>query len=289
MSQIVTLHQQHVMEIKRFLLKDELWNMIALDALQTYGINHPFHEWYAELDQGRIRGVIFRNQAMVQFAYPKVPPRTSALYEWFNGSMPTSFITHGKNEVVGQILKRFNGTIKRVERARLFRQSAESVKAIKAVSKHVERKLDRVKHELSVSKATYAEVRALVELLQRSEVNHLTDPKWIEELVRFHRVYVARLPQASVQWPTSQVIGTIMELKKSPSYVMLGGLYVHPTYRSQGIAKWLCYQALMDIIKRKKRACFYYSNQTLTHFYAQARFVSVGEWGSYIFTSNETI
>lgn len=265
-SYVIPLYPQHYRQVYQFLMQDEPWQLIPLDALIRYRLTHPRQRWFAEIRAGIFRGVIFQDKELVHFAYQEAPEPHSPLYAFLKKYIP-SFTTHGKKEVLAPLMERLLSREVFPCKESLFVTQSPSTGQL------INRPL-HVPEQLVVRLAIPQEIQRIWQLYQGSAVEREVDHELIEPLIWQHRVLVAEY--------RGKVVGTIMRLKESRSYSLLGALYVAPAFRRQGIARLLGQTMLRQVIKEKKKACFYYErNKELDRFYRQGQFMPLGTWVTY--------
>ncbi|EGL81678.1 GCN5-related N-acetyltransferase [Caldalkalibacillus thermarum TA2.A1] len=270
-SAVVTLKASHYPEVYSFLSQQEPWSIIAFDALLTHGLSRPGHHWFAEVEHGEIKGVIYHHDQLVQICYASFSQHT--VLGTFLSKYLSYFITHGEKKQLSWLKKQLT----RYE-SKCLEQSLFVVQS-KRTPHLINQPLMGLKN-IRFRPAVPADYARLAALYAGSEVEQQVDGQLVWEAVRRGRVIVAE---------QKQLAGTVMCLKESPRYVLLGGLYVAPWARSQGIASLLGQKMVQHVLKRGKKVCFYYRDSSLTPFYQRADFQPIGYWNSYSFTSKQTM
>lgn len=270
---IIPLTAQYTPYVYRFLLDQEPWNMIPLDALIKYGLEHPLHHWSAEYKSGVLVGVLYQNHELLHFAYNKAPETTSPLYSFLHQTAPY-FITHGKKELVEAIMGRLLGYNKIVlEECDFVLQSEETAKLVNQTLP--------IPTDLRIRQASYTDLQELLAIFKKSSIEDQIDKSLISDLIQHGRVLLAQ--------KQGQIIGSIMKLKETPRYALLGGLFIKPEERSHGIASLLGQKMVLSCTRQGKRICFYYSDKELQRFYKKAAFTKIGQWVTYSATSKAMI
>lgn len=247
--------------------------MIPLDALLKFGLEHPLHRWSAEYKAGELVGVLYQNQKLLHLAYKKAPQITLPLYSYLQRAVP-HFITHGKKEVVEAIMDRLSGyNILKLEESDFVQQSEETAKLVSQTLP--------IPSELRIRQANYTDLKEMLIIYKNSSIEDQVDKALIFDLIEQGRVLLAL--------KKNKIIGSIMTLKKTPHYAMLGGLFIKNEERSHGIASLLGQKMVQTCIRQGKKVCFYYSDQELQRFYRKAAFTSIGQWVSYSATSKAII
>lgn len=258
--------------VYRFLLVQEPWNMIPLDALLMYGLEHPSHHWSAEFKEGELVGVLYQNHELLHLSYNK-SPENSPLYSYLHGVAP-HFITHGNKELVETVMGRLSGYNKlKIEECDFVQQSDATAELVNETI--------YIPEVLRIRQARYADIQELLTIFRNSSIESQVDKALIFDLVQHGRVLLAQ--------KKGEIIGSIMKLKETPNYVLLGGLFIKPEERSHGVASLLGQKMVQACIRQEKKVCFYYSDQELKRFYNKAAFISIGQWVSYSATSKAMI
>jgi N-acetylglutamate synthase-like GNAT family acetyltransferase len=255
-------------EICRYLLKDEPWHLIALDALFTYGINqHPEHRWYGEWLEGRLIGLVYQHNNILQICYEQMPVAISPVFQLL--SRHKSSIIYGKKDNISRVIdKHPELRLTLHEEAEFLLQSEETIKKIMAYSGTT---------QWQIRYANSYDQQQLHHLLGQDDVQALIDNKLVEKLLHTKRLLIALEDR--------RVVGAVMRLKESKHFSLIGNLYVPKEVRRQGIALQLGKQLILDLYAQGKKACFFFSDQALSSFYAKAGCQSIGKWGSYALTS----
>jgi GNAT superfamily N-acetyltransferase len=263
-------------QIYRHLVQEEPWHIIPLDALFCYGFEHPQHHWYGEMMDGRLIGVLYQHGQLMHFAYHRVPNKYSPLYPFIRKYIP-HFITHGKKDVVDPIIKNVN---KYGDFQVMLQEESEFIQQTPQTEKIVTESLFQPA-DVQLRLAVSSDFNEMLALFQGSNIESQVDRPLIFELIQHQRVMIAK--------KYGRIVGTIMRLKESPHYVLLGGLYVQAEERGNGIASLLGQNMIQNCLHHGKKVCFYYSDQELQGFYSKAAFSSIGKWVSYSVNSKAMI
>lgn len=274
MSKITPLSAEWATEIPYMLTvaEREPWHMIALEAYQEHSWKDPQHRWFMETDSNnKLRGLIYVHQELIHFAYPQAPSKRSPLYAWLKRHF-NSFTTYGSRAILEPIIKRLNGfKIANQEHHQFMVQTQKTEQALHKGSW-------LTPPDLLIRKAQRYDWAYLTHLLSSPELADVINRNHVQSLIDKQRVYLFISGHG--------IVGVMMSLKETQRYVLLGNLYIHPTYRRRGLASILCANVLKETVKSGKKACFYFDQQHLTSFYAQAYFQSIGQWSHYKLTSN---
>ncbi|MDQ0340329.1 GNAT superfamily N-acetyltransferase [Caldalkalibacillus uzonensis] len=270
-SAIVPLDNRHYHAVYTLLSHQEPWSIIAFDALLQYGLNHPDHRWFREVHNGRTKGIIYLHDQLLQVCYPSLPQR-SGLGMFLRRYVP-HFIIHGQQQQLAWLKKQLAHYDTRCLDKSLFVVQSELTPAL------INQPLP-VPEDIRLRLAVTADYVSLMSLYSGSEVEQQVDGQLLWQAIMQGRVIVAE---------QKQLVGTVMCLKESPRYVLLGGLYVTPRARSQGIASLLGQRLVQMVLRKGKQVCFYYHDSTLSPFYQRAAFQPLGDWHSYSFTSKQTM
>jgi hypothetical protein len=254
--------------IYRHLVQDEPWHIIPLDALFYYGLDHPQHHWYGEMLDGQLIGILYQHGQLLHFAYHRSPHKHSPLYSFIQTYIP-NFITHGKRDTVDPIIRNihdragYQATLQDI--SEYIQQTPETKRAVN----------EFIYQPASVQLrlASHPDLNEMLSLFHGSKIESQVDHSLIYELVKRQRVIIAQ--------KNGRIVGTIMKLKESPHYVLLGGLYVQAEERGNGIAGLLGQKMIQNCLYSGKKVCFYYSELELQPFYSKAAFSSMGKWVSY--------
>lgn len=265
-SYILPLNKQHRTQVFHFLQSQDPWHIIPLDALLLYNMNHPNHHWFAEIRDGKIRGVIFRDRGLLHFAYPQAPEPASPLYLFIKNNYST-FITHGKKEILEPLITHL------LERSSPPYEESVFVKQSVQTERLALKKLE-IPTQVAIRLAQPMDMREISVLFHGSSVERELDSDLVTELIHLQRVLVAE--------KQGKLVGTIMRLKESSAYSLLGGLFVASEVCHQGIARLLGQYMIINALQRRKNVCFYYKeNQELSDFYHQGQFIPMGKWRTY--------
>jgi GNAT superfamily N-acetyltransferase len=256
-------------DVYRLLVQQEPWHMIPLDALLLYGLEHPEHQWYGEYKNGQLVGVLYQHGQLLHFAYHQVPENGSPLYPFIRRYIPY-FITHGKKDKVDGIMRNLN------EYQITLQEECEFIQQTSQTRKLISQSLFQPDN-LRLCQAYPSDFNEMIILFRGSTIENQVDRALIFELIGLQRVTVAR--------KNGRMVGTVMKLKETPCYVLLGGLFVHPQERGHGTASLLGQKMIQDCLHQGKKVCFYYSDPELQRFYRKAAFAGIGQWVSYSATS----
>jgi GNAT superfamily N-acetyltransferase len=265
---IIPLSYEFHDQIYRHLVQDEAWHIIPLDALVHYGLEHPKHRWYGEMLDGQLIGILYQHGQLVHFAYHRAPHKYSPLYSFIQTYIP-HFITHGKRNTLDPIIRNINerggyqATLQ--DKSEYIQQTPETENAVN--------ELLYQPASVQLCLAIYRDLNEMLALFQGSKIESQVDRSLIIELIQRKRVIIAK--------KYGRIVGTIMRLKESPHFVLLGGLYVLAEERGNGIAGLLGQKMIQNCLYHGKKACFYYSDPELQRFYSKAAFSSIGNWVSY--------
>lgn len=265
---IVLLGPKHYQEVYRFLVRDEPWSIIPFDAFLRYGIQHPEHLWYGEIDHGRLKGIVYGHRQFIYLFYPpSVEP--SNLDPFLKNHYPR-FVFSGLSSRAQWMMEKLPSYhAQLMDRSRFVVQSPLTLQRIMRYGQH---KGGTVRIRL----ADRQDYGPLLALYQGSEVAREVDPSLLKQLIEGKQVLVAE---------EGQLVGSVMLLKESLRYALLGGLFVDPAFRNQGIAARLGQAVFQMVLARGKRACFYYRHPALTPFYDKGAFLPIGLWDQLYFTS----
>jgi predicted GNAT family acetyltransferase len=265
---IIPLGNEFHNHISRYLIQDEPWHIIPLDALLHYGLEHPQHRWYGEMVNGQLIGILYQHGQLLHFAYHRVPLKDSPLYSFIQTYIP-HFITHGKKDMVDPIIKNIHEMagyqITLQDTSEYIQQTPETKRVVEEFIYQPE--------SVQLRLARHPDLNEMLTLFRGSKIESQVDRSLIYELIQRQRVIIAQ--------KFGRIVGTIMKLKESPHYVLLGGLYVQATERENGIAGLLGKKMIQHCIYSGKKVCFYYSEPELKRFYSKAAFLSIGKWVSY--------
>lgn len=256
--------------IKHFIKQEEPWHLIAYEAYLTFGTSNHEHEWFAELHHHQIKGLIYHHRQLLHFVYPVAPEHDSPLYSFLQQRFPY-FISHGKKEIVEAIVSRLQGRVTKVEEAQFAIQTPQTEQVVQDIQE--------VPPQYRVRFSSFLDYPLLIQFLKNSSVHRHIDESLISSLCVKHRILLVE--EGKDNRNHSRIVGCIMSLKESPVYRLLGGLYVRESERKKGIATLLGYVMLKDTMKRKKKACFYFSDSDLTEFYGRAYCQIIGRWVTY--------
>jgi hypothetical protein len=247
--------------------------MIPLEALVQFGMTQPEHRWFGEFSKNKLVGFIYQHKQLIHFGYKHVPSIHSPIYGFIQSVMP-SFITHGKKELIEPIIACFKAKdIQSYEESVYVQQTKETIRAIQV-------ELPKPKG-LRIRFADRSDIPNLLYMFQGSAVNDQVDTTLVSSLVVRKGVLLVE--------SNNRLIGSLMRLKESPNYWLLGGLYITPTERYQGLASLLGQYMVKEAHRHNKQVCFYYSNPELKEFYNKAELKSIGTWVSYSLNSKPMI
>ncbi|WP_202081038.1 GNAT family N-acetyltransferase [Caldalkalibacillus salinus] len=274
---IVPINHRERQRIYDFLKSHESWHVMLLDALEQLEHHNTKQRWYAEVSNSSIKGIIYKHESLMLFGYAHPPSTNSPLYHWIQHETP-QFITHGNRDVIETILTNLphGGRINCLEKAYFLVQSNQTEKQLARLYSPMK--------GITIRHATPLDFPLIQHLFQASEVESLIDQKLIQTLIHRQDLFLA----VNTNQPRA-IMGTMMVLKKSPKYALLGGLYVDPHYRHNGIATSLAQAVIRDCLRKGKKTCFYYHNEALTPFYNKAQYIKQGQWVTYSVTSNPVI
>lgn len=303
-ASLIRLDNRYTAHISKLLSQDEPWNMIAFDAFIRHGLQHPEHIWYGEIKNGYVSRVLYTHHQLLHLLVTAPLPSNSLLYSLINKQY-RGFIIHGKKEIVEPFLSgltQFQG--KKIDEAnyvqqrqynspRLKHQKQSSLQS-KQNSFSTTKDLLSQGESLRLRTAEIQDMRQLLRLYMGSSIDYLVDPQLIKELIAQGQVLLAVVKKTNLsdtrlfsQQPHHEkIIGSLMLLKESPKFVLLGGLYVDPAYRKSGVATTLALKTINQINRRKKRICFYFNDPKLKRFYSQIPLLQLGKWVTYTVTSN---
>jgi hypothetical protein len=273
---IIPLTRQYQPIINSVLENQEPWNMIAFEAFLTYGLGNPQHLWFGEFHNNELVGIIYSHKKLLDFIYNKPPSQHSPLIPFLQRYFP-SFITHGKRVIVEPILQSasYSGLydVQLHEKCDFVCESSQTEKSLQENLNWPT--------GIQVRPVFKYELKQLFQLFNGSDIEKQIDPSLITELVHQKRIVIAQKNQ--------RIIGSIMKLKETLEYSLIGGLFVHRNERNQGLATLLGQFMIRDCFKHGKKVCFYYSDADLRSFYKKGAFTSIGEWVSYSATSKKVM
>jgi len=235
---IVPLGPVHYPEVYQLLANDEPWSIIPFDALLNDGIGHPKHRWFGEMENNRSQGVIYQYDRMLYVTYH--PFAHHSQLDRFLQRYINQFFISGPSSTLNWLMKQlpsFDAAL--LDRSRFVVQSKRTAQLL-----HLS--LSPPAH-LSIRLATQNDYASLLSLFQGTEVEHEVDPLLLWQLLQTGSVMVAE---------RNQLVGSVMRLKESPCYTLLGGLFVHPAYRNQGIATFMGQHMLKQVITQGKKSMF---------------------------------
>jgi predicted N-acetyltransferase YhbS len=265
---IIPLNRQYQPIVKSVLENQEPWNMIAFEAFLTHGLENPQHLWFGEFYNNELVGIIYSHKKLLDFIYIKPPYRHSPLIPFIHRYFP-SFITHGKKAIVEPILQSLSYTglydVHLHEKCDFVCESNQTEKVLQENLNWPS--------GIQIRTAFHDELTQLLQLFKGSDIEKQIDPSLITDLVHQKRMIIAQKNQ--------RIIGSIMKLKETLEYSLIGGLFVHRIERNQGLATLLGQFMIQDCFKQGKKVCFYYSDADLKSFYKKGAFISIGEWVSY--------
>lgn len=265
-SFILRLDRHHLKHVYQFLEAQEPWSIIALDALLLYQFNHPFQHWFAEVKDGVLQGIIFQDNELLHFVYPETPSESSPLYPFIKSRLPL-FRTYGQKELLISLLSCLLGRRVQPTEESIFVKQSSWTKTL------LDRPIRSIP-QLVIRWARTAEENNIFQLFEHSEVAAEFDRELVHELIWLNRVLVAEVD--------GELVGTVMSLKESLHFALLGGLYVVPSMREQRIAQVLGQSMMKQVIHSGKTVCFYYKEEEqLHHIYQKGLFNRVGTWASF--------
>lgn len=275
---IVPAYNQHIPKMLNLLNQKEEWHILALDSLSNQTIKLKQNQWFIDVDAQtqKIQGVLYRENGLIHIGYNQLPYNPTALYTWLLKNGP--FVTHGHDQLLRPLLGRLAETglcdVRCIDRAYYLKQTPQTEQIIQQsaidIPKHIKIRLAEEQH-----------LPELKRLYQATSVEHLIDLNLIKQLVKRRRILLALV--------NNQVAGTIMILKESNHYALLGGLFVADSFRKKGIATMLAFYLLKRLLKGNKKICFYYHDKALQQFYSKGAFRLLGYWSSYQITSKRVI
>lgn len=266
-STIVRLRKKDSAIVEQLLSMTEPWSVIAYDAFMSYGLSHPKHAWYAEVHKQRVVGLIYMYEQSIHFVYPQPPIEQSSLYPFVLSTPFRTFSTYGHEAIITPIIKQLL-TLK--TDATITKQSLSTLMVETAQTKiNIDTRI-HVPKGINLRHGALADYEAIIQLFKGSEVQQQIDAHLINELITRNRIVVACYEK--------KIIGTIMCLKESKRYALLGGLFVYPSKRSLGIATLLGQKMVRHYQQNNRRVCFYYDDPALKKFYARAAFKPAGHW-----------
>ncbi|GAA0382822.1 GNAT family N-acetyltransferase [Bacillus horti] len=285
-STIIKLNDSYYTQALLLLKEEELWNLIPYDAFLRYGLQHPEHEWFGEVEQGSLVRLLYKTKQLIHLVSPK-PFHLSRLSTLIRSSK-APIIMHGKKETVeGFLFGMRNRRLKKMDDALFVQQSVHTSRIIRSVP------ID-AKNSVHLRPAEEKDYLNILELYKKSDIDHLVDPVLIQQLIQLKKVKIAEKinhygHNSSFDTRSNpKLLGTLMCLKESKRYVLLGGLLVHPEYRHHGIASKLGRDVILDANSRGKKICFYYNDKSLKRFYEKIELEPLGRWVSYVITSKAT-
>lgn len=265
---IARLGAGHDGAVLPFLIQDEPWSVIPFDAFLRYGMGHPEHLWFGEWEGGRLRGIIYGHKRFVYVYYPSNPLR-SGLNDFLSSHYPRFSFSGQPTRAAWLIRQLPSYYAHHVDRSAFVQQSPLTFQRLQGYGKMKGEKVQ-------VRTADRHDFGSLLNLYKDSEVAHEVDPAFLKQLLEDRRVLVAE---------RGELVGSVMLLKESWRYALLGGLFVAPPYRNLGVAAQLGRAIMMLVRDRGKKACFYYRLPTLTSFYEKGAFLPLGLWDEIHFTS----
>lgn len=266
-SAFISLGPGHYDELYQLLTDHEPWSVLPFDALLRYGFDHPYHRWFAEVDRGRLIGIIYAYHQLLFVLYPALPAHTQL--DWFLSRFFPQFTLCGSRQQLNwakRHLYSFRSTP--LDQSRFVVQSDQTIKLLQTPPPQLK--------GVTIRPAVKDDFHALLDLYRGTEVEHEVDQYLIWDLLRFNQVIIAE---------REKPIGSAMLLKESPRYCLLGGLFVDPRYRKRGIASALGFTLLKRVLNKGKQACFYYRDPAMAPFYQRGGFRAIGNWHTYAFTS----
>lgn len=266
---IIPLQACQYRQIYRLLSEQEPWSIIAFDALLEHGLNHPEHRWFQEVNQGQVKGIIYYHDQLVHIYYPTLP-RRSGIAPFLARHLPR-FVIHGEPN-------QLNWLRDQLQQYELISSDQSAFLTQSELTPLLINRSLTVPPGLRLRLASPDDEIGLLALFAGSEAEPELDHHLLQDLLSKARVLVADY--------RGELIGTVMCLKESPRYALLGGLFVSPKARSQGVATLLGQRMVLAVNQRGKQVCFYYRQPALTTFYQRAAFRSIGQWQRYSFTSN---
>lgn len=296
---ILRLTNRSASEAARLLNQNEIWNLIPYDSFIRYGLGHPEHQWFGEIQDGELVRAVYIHHQLVHLISSDVPPIQSPIYRLLQ-RQKSKFIIHGPKELLDPFLQGFTQYhAQKMEDAQYVRQITK-VQISKLKERRNSKKLFLPAKgklaQLTIRIAQEQDFNNIMSLYQNSSVSSLADPHLIQQLVRHQKVLVVSKNHLSSANSVSKelmkpgsICGTLMYLKESPRYMLLGGLYVSPEYRKLGIASALALRAIKEVNSKGQSICFYFNDPKLKKFYSQIALKRVGQWATYVVTSKAQI
>lgn len=296
---MVRLTNRSASEVARILTQNEIWNLIPYDSFIRYGLGHPQHQWFGEIRNGELIRAVYLHHQLVHLISNDTPPLHSPIYRLLQ-RQKSKFIIHGPKELLALFLQGLTQYhAEKMEDAQYVRQMTKvqhSNLKKRRNSRYLSLSTQGKLAQLTIRVAQKDDFNNIMKLYQNSSVSTLADPNLIQQLVQNQKVLVVSKSSSVSANSTSKeskepknILGTLMFLKESPRYVLLGGLYVAPEYRKLGVASVLAQRAIKEVNSEGRSICFYFNDPKLKKFYNKIALKRVGQWATYVVTSKAQI
>lgn len=246
-----------------YLKEEAVYNTFLLADIENYGFDKEFQTVYADLEEGKIKGVYlkFYNNFIVYSKEDQVDE--GFLEQWFRNWKP--------EVVMGKA-----GTVKKMcQLLPDYHYKEEYLYLLESQEKlNLCFEKEKKKAEGTIQKGTLKDVDRIYQFLMSiDEIKALYGSRdMIEERIKtgdgFH--YFLEMD--------GQIIGHANSAASSPYTAMIGGVATAYGERGKGIAARLVFEAAKDILNQGKTPCLFSKRDQENNVYVRLGFEKAGMW-----------